>query len=119
MGTKRKPGKFDCYIKAQDDEPMFILLGRDPVAWAVLEYWIELRTIFAHELKQMPEQLIEAMSLVKDMKKWARERKPELIESVEAGIRYLEKVQSRAHIRQSRPQHWHERRENRIVYKGK
>ncbi len=29
MGTKNKPGKFDCYENAKPDEPMFIILGRD------------------------------------------------------------------------------------------
>ena len=32
MATKNNPGKFDCYTNAEPDEPMFILLGRDPVA---------------------------------------------------------------------------------------
>ncbi|HAW11807.1 MAG TPA: aspartate decarboxylase, partial [Chloroflexi bacterium] len=30
MGTKNNPGKFDCYDDAHPDEPMFVLLGRDP-----------------------------------------------------------------------------------------
>lgn len=39
MGSKLKPGKFDCYANAEPDEPMFILLGRD--AWAAhsVEHW--------------------------------------------------------------------------------
>lgn len=44
MGTKNNPGSFDCYEKAEPDEPMFVLLARDPRAanlarlWAALEY---------------------------------------------------------------------------------
>lgn len=40
MGSKNEPGNFDCYHNALPDEPMFILLARDPsapdlvVAWA-------------------------------------------------------------------------------------
>lgn len=30
MGTKSNPTQFDCYANALPDEPMFILLARDP-----------------------------------------------------------------------------------------
>jgi hypothetical protein len=30
MGTKNQPGEFDCYANALPDEPMFVLLARDP-----------------------------------------------------------------------------------------
>jgi hypothetical protein len=43
MGTKNNPGKFDCYENAKPDEPVFILLGRDPVACAVVHFWAILR----------------------------------------------------------------------------
>lgn len=43
MGTKNDPGKFDCYANAAPDEPMFILLGRDPAAAMALVFWCELR----------------------------------------------------------------------------
>ena len=43
MGTKSKPGTYDCYANAHPDEPMFILLGRDPFAPMLLEKWAELR----------------------------------------------------------------------------
>lgn len=39
MGTKRNPGKFDCHSKAGVDEPMFILLGRDPQAAQLVRNW--------------------------------------------------------------------------------
>lgn len=29
MGTKANPGEYDCYDKAEPDEPMFVLLARD------------------------------------------------------------------------------------------
>lgn len=39
MGTKNNPGKYDCYEKAEPDEPMFVLLGRDPMAPSVVMAW--------------------------------------------------------------------------------
>jgi hypothetical protein len=30
MGTKNNPGEFDCYALALPNEPIFVLLGRDP-----------------------------------------------------------------------------------------
>lgn len=29
MGTKNNPGKYDCYAKAEPDEPLFTLRGKD------------------------------------------------------------------------------------------
>ncbi len=43
MGTKNNPGAFDCYHAAADDEPMFILLGRDPTAPLLVALWMKLR----------------------------------------------------------------------------
>lgn len=39
MGTKLKPGAFDCFRNALPDEPMFILLARDPWAPKLVEDW--------------------------------------------------------------------------------
>lgn len=39
MGSKNDPGKFDCYANALPNEPMFILLARDPSAPDLLERW--------------------------------------------------------------------------------
>lgn len=43
MGTKNNPGVFDCHAKAEDDEPLFTLLGRDPLGHALVELWAHLR----------------------------------------------------------------------------
>ncbi len=45
MGTKEQPGAFDCYANAQPDEPMFVLLGRDKHAPALVWLWASLREI--------------------------------------------------------------------------
>lgn len=39
MGSKNNPGTFDCYHNALPDEPMFILLARDPSAPQLVDEW--------------------------------------------------------------------------------
>lgn len=39
MGTKNKPAQFDCYANALPDEPMFILLARDPDFARLVKEW--------------------------------------------------------------------------------
>lgn len=39
MGTKNNPSEFDCFKNAEPDEPMFILLGRDPGAALIVRLW--------------------------------------------------------------------------------
>lgn len=43
MGSKLNPGEFDCYSNALPDEPMFILLARDPHAPALVQLWATYR----------------------------------------------------------------------------
>lgn len=43
MGTKNQPGEYDCYANADPDEPMFVLLGRDPLAGDLVRKWAEWR----------------------------------------------------------------------------
>lgn len=43
MGTKENPAKFDCYGNALPDEPMFILLGRDPAFYELVTAWADKR----------------------------------------------------------------------------
>lgn len=45
MGTKTTPGKFDCFANAEPNEPMFVLLGRDMHAPALVEQWAHIREI--------------------------------------------------------------------------
>lgn len=39
MGTKNNPAPFDCYANAMPDEPMFILLARDPEFASLVFEW--------------------------------------------------------------------------------
>jgi hypothetical protein len=43
MGSKIQPGKFDCYANALPDEPMFVLLARDPDFWRLVHKWAKRR----------------------------------------------------------------------------
>lgn len=39
MANKSNPGMFRCYEAALPDEPMFVLLGRDPAGPTTIEFW--------------------------------------------------------------------------------
>ena len=43
MGTRLKPGQFDCHAAALDDEPTFTLLARDPLAGFLVSIWSSVR----------------------------------------------------------------------------
>jgi hypothetical protein len=58
MGTKNNPGRFDCYAKAALDEPMFILLGRDPDAPELIRRWAELRRQRGEDVVKIAEALL-------------------------------------------------------------
>ncbi|MCK1676597.1 hypothetical protein [Bradyrhizobium sp. 150] len=59
MGSKTNPGQFDCYANALPDEPMFILLARDPMAPALVQMWAILRK----QLIATGEKPLEDMAL--------------------------------------------------------
>lgn len=88
MGTKNHPGEFDCYAKAQPDEPLFTLLARDPIAPYLVRIWTWLRsgdvgTAMVElqranqlaEAKQLaacdsPEKLVEALRCADEMERY-------------------------------------------------
>ncbi len=47
MGTKNNPDRYDAYEKAEPDEPMFVLLARDPHAPVLVRLWADLRKVHA------------------------------------------------------------------------
>lgn len=61
MGTKLNPGKFDCYDNALPDEPVFVLLARDPDFKDVVEYWAwkRLQRLRHAEVPQDDQEAIE------------------------------------------------------------
>ena len=70
MGTKNNPGRYDCYEKAHPDEPMFILLGRDPIGAAAVRLWAEAR----EAIKPSDPKVLEAVECATAMDVWCRER---------------------------------------------
>lgn len=66
MGTKNNPGEYDCYHNAEPDEPMFVLLARDPLAPILVELWASLR---AHAAGN-PSKVEEARQCAQDMRNW-------------------------------------------------
>jgi len=66
MGTKNKPGTFDCYANAHPDEPMFVLLGRDPLAADLVEEWARRREAACGPSSKVEE----ARACAASMRKW-------------------------------------------------
>jgi hypothetical protein len=79
VATKNNPGKFDCYEKAEPDEPMFTLLARDPMAAKVVRYWIELRKQAAYNPGLVTEHTViaEARACADAMEDWLRRERPD------------------------------------------
>lgn len=97
MGTKNKPGQFDCYANAEPDEPMFVLLGRDPTASLVVTFWRALKmkmresgTSSVSDLK-----LEEARECSLDLAAWAKKNGKDPVLAFEA-FRQVLKAHSHA-----------------------
>lgn len=73
MGTKNNPGAWDCYANAEPDEPMFVLLGRDPTAGALVRLWAEARLRLARAGRGGADaaKLEEARACADAMDGWA------------------------------------------------
>lgn len=73
MGTKLKPGKFDCYANAADDEPIFVLLARDASAPASVEEWANKRQqdieAGIKPASDIP-MVVEARECARNMREW-------------------------------------------------
>ena len=82
MGTKNDPGEYDCYEKAEPNEPMFILLARDPLAPIAVRFWAEQHALMNPPLDVRPagEELhhrrkeSEAKSCATEMERWRQKR---------------------------------------------
>lgn len=68
MGTKNDPGKYDCYAKAEPDEPMFVLLARDRFAPALIEAWAMMR----EGIDEDTAKVDEAMDCADAMRQWRK-----------------------------------------------
>lgn len=73
MGSKNNPGRFDCYGNALQDEPMFILLGRDPSAPRRVEGWADERAdAIAMGFRPQSDMAMveEARQCAAEMRRW-------------------------------------------------
>jgi hypothetical protein len=76
MGTKNNPGEHDCYAGALPDEPMFVLLARDPDAPRLVEEWARQRAadIRAGLRPQSDAGMVrEAQDAAWIMRRWRRD----------------------------------------------
>jgi hypothetical protein len=76
MGTKNNPGKFDCYEAALPDEPMFMLLARDPQFYQRVMDWANQRDNDVRCGERPPEDMSlvrEARTCAFDGQQWRRE----------------------------------------------
>lgn len=60
MGTKSDPGAFDCYAKAEPDEPLFVLLARDWRAPHLVRLWAALEAQDVHDTIRIFAEMSEA-----------------------------------------------------------
>lgn len=73
MGTKTKPGKFDCLDKLADDEPYFVLRGQDKWAPLLVRQWAQL----AQRASINPSKVKEAFALAAAMEAWPNRKAPD------------------------------------------
>ncbi len=75
-GTKKLPGQFNCYANALDDEPIFVVLARDPSAPVAIEAWAK---DWEAQIKEGVRpaadlaQVLEARALIEKMRVWRNE----------------------------------------------
>lgn len=76
-GSKLNPGVEDCYTEALPDEPLFVLLARDPQAPKLVREWAAGRaSLIAHGDKPADDvdKTTRAMALATKMELWRNER---------------------------------------------
>jgi len=59
-----------CFNRAKDNEPVFVLLGRDMAAPAAISTWIAMRRVLGLNTEALDEQIIEAEEAIKQMNEW-------------------------------------------------
>lgn len=83
MGTKNNPGAYDCHAKAEPDEPLFTLLGRDIHAPVMVRLWADHREVAGED----PKVVAEARKLAQEMVdyRYERERQKKYVACVAGG----------------------------------
>lgn len=74
--TRTNPGPVDYHALAEPDEPMFVLLARDPLAPVLVRLWAELRA--ATEIPNRAEMLKRqhAIECADQMDAWRTKHRP-------------------------------------------
>jgi hypothetical protein len=85
MGTKNNPGAYDCYANADPDEPMFVLLARDPSASLLVGLWAFIR----ERMGENPSKVEEARVCAEAMEKWLMGHADEAKEKKAAAVAEL------------------------------
>ncbi len=106
MGTKLKPGAFDCYRRALPDEPLFTLLGRDGDAPEGARDWARRREkAIAAGLRPESDRVLVASAREDafDMEQWRLNnsgawRQPGLFHRVETQYRTLMAASIEEHL---------------------
>jgi len=73
MATKLEPGSYDCFANALPDEPMFVLLARDPSAPGLVEVWaVQRAQAIERGAKPLADQdmVTEALACARLMHTW-------------------------------------------------
>lgn len=83
MSTKNNPGRYDCYTKADPDEPMFVLLGRDPAAAITVRFWMIARTVLGFKDTFLHS---EANQCASDLENWASKSEIKVPKVYEASL---------------------------------
>jgi hypothetical protein len=87
LGSRNNPGKWDCHANAHPDEPMFVLLGRDPSASLLVRLWAEVRAKQGED----PAMVQEARDCADAMEAWVRDlgKSKKLDETAEVWVKTL------------------------------
>ena len=68
MGTKAQPGFYSYLGKAEPDEPVFVLMGRDPLAPMLIRRWAD----HAGRSGERPDKVAEAYALAQQFDEYRK-----------------------------------------------
>ena len=71
--TEELANPASCLSRAEDNEPVFVLIGRDTCAADAVELWIELR-IASGKNERADNQIQESLALAETMRAYYRNR---------------------------------------------
>jgi len=86
MTTKSEPSPFSCYDRAEPNEPIFTLLGRDPMAGILIRLWVKLR----EEAGEDRAKLEDALACAAACERWAISKGK--LARVEAAVESLKRM---------------------------